>query len=93
MTYTDIKISVPAEMCSYVAYYNHDMELERNSLLLYPYIKNLTISHGKAAEILGIKKEELIDLYEKMGLSYIDMDIQEVEDEVLAYKRLKGEIA
>lgn len=93
MTYTDIKISVPTEMCSYVTYYNHDMELERNSLLLYPYIKNLTISHGKAAEILGIKKEELIDLYEKMGLPYIDMDIQEVEDEVLSYKRLKGEIA
>lgn len=30
-------------------------ELKRNALLLYPYIHNNTISHGRAAEILGIK--------------------------------------
>lgn len=28
MAYTDIKISVPTEMCSYVAYYNHDMDIQ-----------------------------------------------------------------
>ena len=92
MTYTDVKISIPTEMQSYVVYYNHDMELERNALLLYPYIKNMTISYGKAAEILGIRKVELITLYEKLGLSYIDMDIKEVEEEVLTYKKLKGEV-
>ena len=93
MTYTDVEISVPIEMKSYVTFYNEDMELERNSLLLYPYIKNMTISHGKAAEILGIHKAELIELYGRLGLPYIDMDIREVDDEVLVYRKLKGEKA
>lgn len=90
MTYTDVKISVPREMKTYVTYYNKDMELERNALLLYPYIKNLTISHGKAAEILGIHKTDLIDLYEKIGLPYLDLDMKEVEEEVSNYQKLKG---
>ncbi|MCD7717328.1 MAG: UPF0175 family protein [Lachnospiraceae bacterium] len=89
MTYTDVKITVPGEMKSYVTYYNKNMELERNALLLYPYIKNLTISHGKAAEILGIHKTDLIELYEKLGLPYLDLDVAEVEEEVLSYKKLK----
>ncbi|MCD8023816.1 MAG: UPF0175 family protein [Lachnospiraceae bacterium] len=89
MTYADVKISVPSEMKTYVTYYNKDMELERNALLLYPYIKNLTISHGKAAEILGISKTDLIVLYEKLGLPYLDLDISEVEEEVLTYKKIK----
>ena len=93
MTYTDVEISVPIEMKSYVTFYNEDMELERNSLLLYPYIKNMTISHGRAAEILGIHKAELIELYGRLGLPYIDMDIREVDDEVLVYRKLKGEKA
>jgi len=90
MTYTDVKISVPREMKTYVTYYNKDMELERNALILYPYIKNLTISHGKAAEILGIHKTDLIELYEKFGLSYLDLDMEEVEAEVSNYQKLKG---
>ncbi|MCD8073487.1 MAG: UPF0175 family protein [Lachnospiraceae bacterium] len=90
MTYTDVKISVPREMKTYVTYYNKDMELERNALILYPYIKNLTISHGKAAEILGIHKTDLIELYEKIGLPYLDLDMEEVEEEVSNYQKLKG---
>lgn len=65
-------------------------ELMRNAMLLYPYIKNLTILHEKAAEILGIRKYELIDLYDRLGLPYLDQDIQEVEDEVRYWKKLKG---
>lgn len=64
-------------------------ELERNALMLYPYIKNLTISHGRAAEILGISKWELIRLFDKMGLAYLDQDISEVESEIETYKKLK----
>ena len=35
-------------------------ELIRKALSLYPYIQNQTISHGRAAELLGIRKSELI---------------------------------
>ena len=67
-------------------------ELMRNAMMLYPYIKNLTISHGKAAEMLGIRKYELIDLYDRLGLSYLNQDMQEIEEEVRYWKKLKGVI-
>lgn len=46
---------------------------------------------GKAAEILGIPKYDLIELYDQMGLAYLDMDISEAEEEILNWERLKGE--
>mgnify|MGYP004543779795 FL=1 len=58
---------------------NLETELTRNALLLYPYILNQTISHGHAAEILGIRKSELIDLYDKLGYSYFDMTMDEAK--------------
>lgn len=90
MTMTDVKIQVPVDMASYVVTNDAQSELMRNAMLLYPYIKNLTISHGRAAEILGIHKYELIDLYDRLGLPYLDQDIQEVEEEVQYWKELKG---
>lgn len=89
MVMTDVKIQVPIDMASYVVTHDVQSELMRNAMLLYPYIKNLTISHGKAAEILGIRKYELIDLYDKLGLPYLDQDIQEVEEEVQYWKKRK----
>ena len=53
----------------------------------------MTISHGRAAEILEIKKWELITLYNSLGLSYLDMDITEVEDEVQTFMELEGAMA
>lgn len=58
-------------------------------MVLYPYITDLSISHGKAAEILGIRKHELIELYDELGLSYLDQDIREIEQEVSYWRSLK----
>ena len=89
MELTDVKIKVPVGMENYIDMEDEAVELERNALLLYPLIKNMTISYGKAAEILGINKLDLIQLYSELGLAYFDMDISEVEDELETYKRLK----
>ena len=91
MTMTDVKIQVPDEMVSYVIANDEQSELMRNAMLLYPYIKNLTISHGKAAEILGIRKYELINLYGELGLPYLDQDMDEIDEEMQYWKKLKGE--
>ena len=53
VTTESITIRVPAGMKKYLADTNTETELTRNALLLYPYIANQTISHGRAAEILG----------------------------------------
>ena len=68
---------------------NPETELTRNALLLYPYILNQTISHGRAAEILGIRKSELIDLYDKLGYSYFDMTMDDLDDELNTFRELK----
>ena len=87
---TDVKIQMPDEMVSYVITNDEQSELMRNAMLLYPYVKNLTMSHGKAAKILGIRKYELIDLYDKLGLLYLNQDMDEVDAEVQYWKKLKG---
>ena len=90
MTMTDVKIQVPDGMVSYVIASDERSELIRNAILLYPHVKNLTISQGKAAEILGIHKFELIDIYDQLGLAYLDQSMQEIDEEVQYWKKLKG---
>ena len=92
LTFTDVKIKVPEGMAIYLRPHDQHTEMERNALLLYPYINNKTISHGKAAEILGISKYDLIELYDQMGLAYLSMDISEIEDEVANWEKLKEEL-
>lgn len=90
MELASIEICIPKEMKPFFLNENSSDELRRNALILYPYIKDLTISHGRAAEILGIPKWDLIELYEDMGLPYLDLDISEVEKEVNSYYQLQG---
>ncbi len=88
-TTESVTIEVPVGMSKYLVTVNPETELTRNALLLYPYILNQTISHGRAAEILGIRKSELIDLYDKLGYSYFDMTLDELDDELDTFRRLK----
>lgn len=52
-----VTIKVPVGMAKYLSSKNPETELIRNALLLYPYVFNQTISHGRAAEILGLKNQ------------------------------------
>ena len=87
LTTESVTIKVPVGMSKYLLTVNP--ELTRNALLLYPYILNQTISHGRAAEILGIRKSELIDLYDKLGYSYFDMTMDDLDDELNAFREVK----
>ena len=58
VTTESVTIRVPIGMSKYLTASDAESELTRNALLLYPYVANQTISHGRAAEILGIKKSE-----------------------------------
>ena len=89
VTVESVTIKVPVSMSKYLATSNPETELLRNALLLYPYILNQTISHGHAAEILGINKSELIDLYDKLGISYFDMILEDLENELNTFNQLK----
>ena len=89
VTTETITIEVPVGMSKYLEVIDPESELTRNALLLYPYILNQTISHGRAAEILGIRKSELIDLYDKLDYSYFDIIQDDLDDELNTFRELK----
>jgi len=78
----DIQFQVPSEMKQLFSGEDKEMELAQKALMLYPMIKNETISHGRAATLLGINKLDLIYLYSSYGIPYIDMDADELQEDV-----------
>ena len=89
MALVDVNIKVPVEMAVYLKPSDQVTELERNALLLYPYVLKQSISHGRAAEILGIRKNELIDIYDKFGFSYLDLTMDDLDAELETYRKRK----
>ena len=83
VTTESVTIKVPVGMSKYLVTINPEAELTRNALLLYPYILD------RAAEILGIRKAELIDLYDKLGYSYFDMIMDDLDNEMNTFRELK----
>lgn len=87
---TTVSIDVPSELAKLMAATPIQSVFERNAMLLYPYIQNLTISHGRAAEILGVHKLDLIAYYGKLGLPFLDMGENELNAERAVFRRAKG---
>lgn len=87
---TNVEIKIPETIRQYVL--DETTEKVRNAILLYPSIANDTISHGKAAELLGLSKMELMQIYGELGIPYLDMLDQEFEEEVRNEKRLVGKL-
>ena len=84
-----VQIMVPCEMASYINTADQEASFARNAMILYPLIQNLTISHGRAAEILGVPKLDLIDFYNSMGLPYLNQSPEDLEEEIAGFARLK----
>ena len=83
-----VEIDVPEGMVPFMLLADGEAELKRNAMLLYPYIQDGTISHGKAAEILGVHKLDLIVLYGKMGLPYLQEE-DELQEDILAVRNAR----
>jgi len=84
-----VNMEIPEEMVSFVMKKDKGKQLERNAMMLYPHIHKGAISHGRAAEILGIFKMDLITLYGKMGLPYIELSEEEMDEELMTVNYLK----
>ena len=88
-----VSMEIPDEMIEFAIPSNKDEQLKINAMILYPYIQQGTISHGRAAEILGIFKMDLIVLYGKLGLPCIEMTDDEIEEELETVKELGETLA
>lgn len=80
MRTVSVQITVPEGMGAYLRDMDCEQAFERNAMLLYPFIRNLTISHGRAAQILGVRKTDLIEFYDSVGIPYLDQS----EEDLLA---------
>lgn len=90
MIMTKVEIDVPKDIVQFTVLRDKDSQLKRNAMLVYPYIQDGTVSHGKAAEMLGIHKMDLIELYGKMGLPYLNENEEELKEDLLVLKQLRG---
>jgi predicted HTH domain antitoxin len=84
-----VEINIPKDMTQFVVTSDSNIQVKRNALLLYPYIENRTISHGKAAELLGMPKLDLISLLSGMGIAYFNMDIEEVDGDMATIRQIR----
>ena len=75
-------------MSTYLNNSDYEQVFERNAMLLYPFIRNLTISHGRAAEILGVHKTDLIEFYDSMGIPYLDQSEEELMEDLETLNRV-----
>ncbi len=82
MEMTKVEITIPAEMKRFVTTLDEKETTERNAVLLYPFIRNQIISNGRAAEILGMHKTDLIACYDRLGFPYLDQSREEVEGDM-----------
>ena len=89
MTMTTIDIQVPQEMVPMLASDDQQSLFERNAMILYPQIHSMKISHGRAAEMLGVSKLDLITFYGSLGIPYLDTDPVEVEQELAAFRKVR----
>ena len=92
MSMRKIEINIPEGMVSYVSKTDEEAVLKQNAMILYPYIQDDTISYGKAAELLGVHKLDLIALYGKLGISYLRESVDELTSDLQAIKKLMSNL-
>ena len=83
-----IELEVPMDLLPYLD--RKSDRVKQYALLLYPYIHSGDISHGKAAEILGMNRLDLIDLYGEMELPYFCEAEEELQSDLDTLKGLRG---
>lgn len=83
-----MQLRMPHEMATFVRQTSQDAELQRNAMILYPFIADQTISYGRAAEILGINKWSLIEIFAKVGIPYINLSYEEIDEELETFDKL-----
>lgn len=70
------EIALPAPLAEFIKEYPADSvtAFKRAAFLLYAYIDSEMLSTGKAAELLGMRKFDLIDFYGTYGIPYVRVD-------------------
>lgn len=87
-----MELEIPESLKNFLDVNSTEKPEKMNAMLVYPYIQDGTISYGRAAELIGMHKLDLISLYGDMGIDYIEMDESEFEDELNTVGELMREM-
>ncbi|MBQ3645613.1 MAG: UPF0175 family protein [Synergistaceae bacterium] len=87
-----IQISVPKNMVPFIINDEHDQNFERNAMILYGMIQMQKISHGRAAEILGVKKWDLIEFYNSKGLPYLNQTKEDLLSDLEVFDTIREKL-
>lgn len=78
----NVQIDIPEALAPFINSKNEQEQLLRNAMIIFPFIQDETISYGRAAEILNLKKIDLIQLYGSLGLPYFNQTKEELEEDL-----------
>ena len=77
-----IQIEIPEAPLPFARPRDEREQLLRNAMIIFPFIQNETISYGRAAEILNLKKIDLIQLYGSLGFPYLNQTKEELQEDL-----------
>ena len=86
----NVQINIPDALIPFAVLDDERDRLVRNAMIIFPFIKNESISYGRAAEILGLSKIELINLYSSLGLPYFNQSESELVEDLQNIKFALG---
>ncbi len=88
-----VPMRIPEGMAPFLEDEDREQTFQRNAMFLYSLIQSQRISHGRAAEILGVSKWDLIEFYNHMGMPYLNQSKAELMEELRTFDRLKEQRA
>ena len=87
----NVQIDIPEALVPSVNPKDEREQLLRNAMTIFPFIQDETISYGRAAEILNLKKIDLIQLYGSLGFPYFNQTEEELEEDLRNIKLVIGQ--
>lgn len=87
----NVQIDIPEALLPFASPKDEREKLVRNAMIIFPFIKEETISYGRAAEILNLSKIDLIKLYGGLGLPYFNQTKEELEEDLQNIKLVMGQ--
>lgn len=77
---TNIQLKVPQNAVPYIREFS---DSEISAMALYPAVASDSISMGRASELLGMRRMDLIRFYGRMGIPFFDESESELEEDIL----------
>ena len=84
-----IPMQIPEGMAPFLTDEDSEQMFQRNAMFLFSLIQSRRISYGRAAEILGVSKWQLIEFYDKLGIPYLNQSKTDLLEELKLYDKLK----